>query len=162
MIIVSSAYLLDIVLKLNAISFMILLLKNLLLVMMLYLMKLVHGVGIMKQVVQLCSKKVLNYFQLMKLIVMPLILSHHDINSTKFFISSNYSVLYPFMCNLLYYLFINSSNKWCSLKEINEKNERCQFSTIREPTCFEDTVQMKEWCAGMDDEIEALKQHNTC
>ena len=59
------------------------------------------------------------------------------------------------------YLFINSSKKRCSLKEINEQNERCQFSTIQEPTCFEDTVQMKEWCVGMDDEIKALKQHNT-
>lgn len=44
---------------------------------------------------------------------------------------------------------------------LREIYERCRFTQVVEPTQFEETMQYKEWCDAMDDEIVALEKNQT-
>lgn len=62
-------------------------------------------------------------------------------------------------------LYFKSSSslprKWHSLTEIYEQTKRCQLASTQELSCFEDAIQIEEWCATMDEEIKPLKKHDT-
>ncbi|KAK9111637.1 hypothetical protein Scep_019156 [Stephania cephalantha] len=53
------------------------------------------------------------------------------------------------------------SQKWGSLQDIYARTEVCQFSLAHGPSSFAEAVEVPEWCAAIDNEIQALKKHDT-
>ncbi|KAK9134911.1 hypothetical protein Syun_014241 [Stephania yunnanensis] len=52
------------------------------------------------------------------------------------------------------------SQKWGSLQDIYARTEVCQISLAHEPSSFAEAVEVPEWCAAIDNEIQALKKHD--
>lgn len=124
---------------------------------MLYLMRKILVNGLMyKKPTHLFSKRMIKIFRILKLMMIPDILHHHKVHLVL------PSPLHKLLHKLHLLLHTTPLQKWRSLKDIYEQTKRCHFSHVQESDCFEDSIQIKEWCRTMHEEMEALEKHDTC